>query len=167
MQFPISESFLNGSDPFMNLPTELVLDIFRHLPIHALLSLSSASRRLRGLITEPAFLNQAIKAAVLAGAEFWVLPVQRIPGEEERARCAARAWLAGVSPGHDAPIALIQPEMESPFRSSLFPHLAFMQACYGSDSMRNRRRLWDVVRQFEALWREYRLYGWERDVFVT
>ncbi|KDR71471.1 hypothetical protein GALMADRAFT_253776 [Galerina marginata CBS 339.88] len=152
---------LDDSNPFSALPTELLLDIFRHLPIRALFSLSSASRSLRSLITEPAFLNQVIKAAVLTGAEFWVLPVASIPGEEERARVVAMEWLSAVSPDHDVPIT------EPPFHSASFPYLAFVRACYASDSMRNRQRLWDIVKQFEELWRDYRLYGWERDVFIT
>ena len=29
-------------------------------------------------------------------------------------------------------------------------------------SMSNRRRFWDIVGQFQAIWREYRTEGWER-----
>jgi hypothetical protein len=32
--------------------------------------------------------------------------------------------------------------------------------------MRNRERLWDIVKQFDDLWRDYRLHIWQRDVFM-
>jgi hypothetical protein len=157
MRFPTSHL----SYPFSALPTELLLDIFRQLPIHTLLTLSSASRSLRTLITEPAFLNQILKAAVLAGSAFWILPVTTIAGEEKRAWSVAMEWLATVSSNNDVSVT------ESPFHSSLFPYFAFVHACYGSDSMRNRERLWNVVKQFDVLWRDYRLHGWQRDVFIA
>ncbi|KDR71955.1 hypothetical protein GALMADRAFT_253241, partial [Galerina marginata CBS 339.88] len=154
MRFPASPL----SQSFGAIPTELLLDIFRQIPIRSLLSLSSASRSLRTLITEPGFLNQTIKAAVLSGSEFWILPVAAIAGEQEQARNRALEWLATVSPDHDVPIT------ESPFHSPSFPYLAFVHACYCSDSMRNRQRLWKIVKQFDFLWRDYRLHGWQRDV---
>ena len=141
------------SDPFSALPTELLLDILQQLPIRTLLSLSSASRNLRVLITESSFLNQTIKATVLGGSEFWILPVTTLPGEEERARQVAMNWFTTASSDH--PLTT-----ESPFHSPSFPYLAFVHACYESDSMRNRQRLWNIVKQFDGLWRDYRLHGW-------
>lgn len=156
IRFPAS-----NSHPFNILPTELLLDIFRQLPIDSLLSLSSASRSLRALITEPAFLNQTIKAAVLGGSAFWVLPVTIVADEEKNARCIAMEWLTMVSSDNDVLTT------ESPFHSPSFPYLAFLHACYESDSMRNRKRLWNIVKQFDGLWRDYRLHGWQRDVFIV
>ena len=159
MQFPTSPL----RNPFSTLPVELLFDILQQLPIRALLALSSVSRSLRALLTEPAFLNQTIKAAVLSGSEFWILPVITIAGEEERAKHVAMEWLATASSSdHDVPTST-----ESPFHSSAFPYLAFVHACYESDSMRNRQRLWNIVKQFDGLWRDYRLHGWQRDVFMA
>jgi len=157
MRFPTS--LLN--DPFSALPVELLFDILRQLPIRALLVLSSISRNLRALLTEPAFLNQTIKVAVLWGSEFWILPVTTIAGEEERALHVAMEWLATTSSGRDVLTT------GSPFHSSAFPYLAFVHACYKSDSMRNRQRLWNIVKQFDGLWRDYRLHGWQPDVFIA
>ena len=156
MRFPTSPL----SDPLSALPTELLFDILRQLPIRALLALSSVSRNLRALLTEPAFLNQTIKIAVLSGSEFWMLPVTTIAGEEERALHVAMEWLTTVSSDPDVLTT------GSPFHSSAFPYLAFVHACYESDSMRNRQRLWNIVKQFDGLWRDYRLHGWQRDVFI-
>ena len=148
-------------EPFSDLPAELLFDILRQLPIRDLLALSSVSRNLRALLTEPAFLNQTIKDAVLSGSEFWILPVTTIAGEEERALHVAKEWLAAASSDRDVLTT------ESPFHSSAFPYLAFVHACYESDSMRNRQRLWNIVKQFDGLWRDYRLHGWQRDVFIV
>ena len=158
MRFPTSPL----KDPFSALPAELLFDILQQLSIRALLALSSVSRSLRALLTEPAFLNQTIKAAVLSGSEFWILLVTTIAGEEERALHVAKEWLATASTDRD--VLLTTPV--SPFYSSAFPYLAFVHACYESDSMRNRQRLWNIVKQFDGLWRDYRLHGWQRDVFI-
>lgn len=157
MQFPTSAL----SDPFSALPAELLFDILRQLPIRALLALSSVSRNLRAFLTEPAFLNQTIKVAVLSGSEFWMLPVTTIPGEVERALHVAMEWLATASSDRDVVTT------DSPFYSSAFPYLAFVHACYESDSMRNRQRLWNIVKHFDGVWKDYRLHGWQRDVFMA
>lgn len=156
MRFPTSPL----RDPFSALPAELLFDILRQLPIRTLLAFSSVSRSLHALLT---FLNQTIKAVVLSGSEFWILPVTTKAGEEERALHVAKEWLATASPDRD--VLLTTPE--SPFHSSAFPYLAFVHACYESDSMRNRQRLWNIVKQFDSLWRDYRLHGWQRDVFIA
>ena len=149
-----------SASPFTALPTELLILIFRELPIPALLSLSAVSRSLRALITEPTFLNQTFKAAVMGGSTFWILPVPAIADEEERARRTAMEWLSTTS----SDCAALN--VESPFHSPLFPYLSFIHACYESNSMRNRERLWNNVKQFDVLWRDYRLHGWQRDVFI-
>ena len=147
-------------DPFNALPTELLLIILSQLPIPALFTLSATSRNLRTLITEPAFLNQVIKGSVLEGSGFWILPVTTVAGEEDRARCTGMEWFATVSADNSALV------VESPFHSALFPYFSFVHACYESDSMRNRERLWKIVKQFDDLWRDYRLHGWQQDLSI-
>ena len=142
-------------DPFSTLPTELLFIILSQLPMPALLALSATSRILRAHITEPAFLNQAIKGSVLEGSAFWILPVSTLAGEEERARRTGMEWLATVSADNSSLVA------KSPFHSASFPYFSFVHACYESDSMRNRQRLWNIVKQFDALWQDYRLHGWK------
>ncbi|KAF8801727.1 hypothetical protein BYT27DRAFT_7197720 [Phlegmacium glaucopus] len=153
---PSLTSGLSGR--FLQLPTEIRLEILRELPIRNILALSSASRSLRASITEPAFLNQVIKEAMLRGSAFWILPVAAIPGEMERAWEVANQWLVMASSNRAREV---QPR-KSPFNSPSFPF-----ACYGSDSMRNRQRFWNIAKQFDGIWRDYRLNGWQRDIFTS
>ena len=46
-----------------------------------------------------------------------------------------------------------------------FPRLAFVRACWKSDSMMNRKRLWGQVRRFGVLWKDYRMNGWQDPCF--
>jgi hypothetical protein len=147
-------------NPFSAFPIELLILIFSQLSIHQLLTLSAASQSLRMLITEPDFLNEMFRAAVLSGSLFWILPVATLPGEENRAHRAAMEWLAVVPSAHDSLLA------ESPFHDESFPYVAFVHACYESENMQNRERLWKIVKQFDGFWRDYRLHGWQRDIFV-
>lgn len=47
-----------------------------------------------------------------------------------------------------------------------FPLLAFLRRYYGSEQARSRRRRWNIIKQFDVLWTNYRRDGWERDDFV-
>ena len=143
-------------ETFSNPPAELLFDILRQLPIRDFLALSSVSRNLRALLTEPAFPNQTIKVAVLSGSEFWMLAVTTIAGEEERALHVDMEWLATTSSDRDVLTT------ESFFHSSTY--LTFMRACY---EIRNHQRLWNIiVKRFDGLWRDYPLHGWH-DVFIA
>jgi len=146
MKFPASHSY----NPFSVLPTELLLIITSHVPISTLLGLSATSKSLRSLITQPSFLNQASKAAVLTGSAFWILPVTTISGEEARAQRAGMEWLALENSD-------LEKFKKSPFHAPRFPYFAFVHSCYESDSMRNRERFWKIVKQLDKLWRDYRL----------
>ncbi|KAI0659107.1 hypothetical protein C8Q70DRAFT_150960 [Cubamyces menziesii] len=46
-----------------------------------------------------------------------------------------------------------------------FPLLIFLRAYCGSGSMRARQRRWELVKQFDVLFTNYRRDGWERDDF--
>ena len=144
------------------LPTELLLEIFSQIPISSVLSLSAASTSLRTLITGTDLLNQVMRTAVFKGPAFWILPVKTIPEEEELAEAIALEWLHSVTEKKSA----LAGGCKSAFQSGSFPYAAFVHACYESDSMRNRERFWRIVKQFDNLWRDYRLHGWQRDVFI-
>lgn len=58
------------------------------------------------------------------------------------------------------------PQHHLPLWEHSFPTVAFVRACYESDSMRSRQRRWYIIKQFDVLWSNYRQHGWERDVFV-
>jgi hypothetical protein len=81
--------------------------------------------------------------------------------EAQRAAEVLTTWLPGATDvGQAAPTdacaMLVHPA---------FPLAAFVRACAAADSMRSRWRLWGMAKQFGVLWRDYRLYGWARDVF--
>ncbi|KAI0330655.1 hypothetical protein GY45DRAFT_1434485 [Cubamyces sp. BRFM 1775] len=46
-----------------------------------------------------------------------------------------------------------------------FPLLTFLRAYRDSDSMRARHRRWELIKQFDVLFKNYRRDGWERDDF--
>lgn len=77
-------------------------------------------------------------------------------------------------PVSDADTRMQSPELERPSTLSpaelilhpVFPLYAFVRACHLSDSMRARRRRWELIRQFDGLWAAYRTHGWERDDFI-
>ena len=95
------------------------------------------------------------------GERHWKLPSRDVPTESERASAAIEQWykdpVVGEKPSFSSPISTLQ------FPG--FPLLDFVCACFRSDSMRNRERIWNNVKQFETLWRAYRTNGWEVDRF--
>ena len=53
-----------------------------------------------------------------------------------------------------------------PFFQDDFPLLAFLRAYIQTDHARARRRRWDIIKQFDVLWTDYRRDGWEKEDFV-
>ncbi|GJE88814.1 hypothetical protein PsYK624_049010 [Phanerochaete sordida] len=156
------------------LPNELLLPILHDLPLPALLALSSTCRALRTLITAPAFLDRVLKEALTQGSLRWLLPVDGLLDEHARAYAALQTWLrpapmsASAAPAREtdashADSAAVRALIMSP----QLDRLAFVHACWQSDSMRNRRRLWGQTKQFEGLWEDYRRHGWQVDRFYS
>ncbi|KAI0346159.1 hypothetical protein BDW22DRAFT_1352170 [Trametopsis cervina] len=170
-----------ASPAICNLPNELLLPMMRDLPIFDLLSLASTCRALRQLILGSPLLNRILQESILWGSCRWILPVHGLLEEDERAFKAMRSWLPKSV--HLADIVVEQKDEEEvnlneekrsgwavpPVKPVIlnpnFPTLSFVRACWESDSMMNRKRLWGMVKQFEELWRSYRLNGWEVDRF--
>ncbi|KAI9065604.1 hypothetical protein FKP32DRAFT_1674580 [Trametes sanguinea] len=50
-----------------------------------------------------------------------------------------------------------------PIFEPTFPLLTFLRAYRDSDSMRSRRRRWELIKQWDVLFANYRRDGWERD----
>ena len=101
--------------------------------------------------------NQIIREILFIGSLRWILPVEHAHGEVERMDNVAKKWLSVHGPFEST---------TKPLASPFFPYYPFLRACYNSDSMMNRRRLWGIVKQFDPIWADYRLHGWQRDVFV-
>lgn len=183
--------------PFMKLPNELLVPLLSELPLLSILSISSTCRHLRNLITAPTFLDVVLKEAIAAGSLRWLLPLASLDDEPVRAYNAVRLWLPEeyrpryISPpppmdidwdkgeyksddedseDEDLPVRQVPALPVSPSAMLLSPHLdrlAFLRACWESDSMMNRKRLWGQVKQFERIWADYRLHGWHVDRFYS
>ncbi|KAJ8454994.1 hypothetical protein ONZ45_g19091 [Pleurotus djamor] len=147
------------------LPDELLHHIAIELDISSFLTFSSSCYELRMRLFSPEFSDSLFHTHVLSetGSLQWILPVESCPGELDRASCAVKQWLP-------APKGAYLVQVQSP--SSLFddpslpfPYFHFVRACHLSMSMMNRRRLWGMMKQFQCIWEDYRVNGWEVDRF--
>ncbi|EKM51741.1 uncharacterized protein PHACADRAFT_262054 [Phanerochaete carnosa HHB-10118-sp] len=142
------------------------------------------------MITEVAFFDRVLVEAISHGSLRWILPIGTTRGEKRTAYNTLRFWLskehrpeaappppAGEDEDFDSdndgnkntsspagsPVLSILPIITSPH----LDRIAFVRACWASDSMMNRRRLWGQVKQFESLWVDYRKHGWQVDRFYS
>lgn len=121
-------------------PTEIVLEVLHQLPLDALINLSSTCRTFRAALMDTSVLDRWFCRAIVAphGPLRWILPVSAVPCEPERAAKALATWM-------DSSLSTVGGK--SPIESPSFPCTAFVRACFDSDSMMNRKRLWGVVKQ--------------------
>ena len=100
----------------------------------------------------------------------WLLPVRSL-NETERATSVAHEWLMSkhvLTNSFTLSLPTQSTDSSSPFVHHSFPFYMFVPACLSvnatlsSMSMSNRRRLWNIVQQFQVIWRDYRTKGWER-----
>lgn len=68
----------------------------------------------------------------------------------------------GVTSGEKPPSSS---EAHTLLYSPHFPRLAFVRACFQSDSMMNRKWIWGIVKQFDALWRDYPTNSMQEKMF--
>lgn len=97
------------------------------------------------------------------GSLRWILPLPNLLGEEQRARDAICLWL----PEEHRPPQPSSVPVSAMLASPHLDRLAFVRECWKSDSMMARKRLWGQVKQFERLWEDYRLHGWQVDRFYS
>ncbi|KAL0948965.1 hypothetical protein HGRIS_009068 [Hohenbuehelia grisea] len=151
----------HSTSAFHSLPTEILVSILSHLSVHHYAPLLSVSRSVRYLCLNGVF-DATVKHEILVadGSLRWILPVTTMSGEEEAFHAACLTWLP--------PSRQTSPNECSvtPIHQEHFPHFAFIREAWMQDSMRNRRRLWSITKQFEQLWWDYRTEGWRNDVFV-
>jgi hypothetical protein len=110
---------------------------------------------------EPHTFNQIIRELVFKGSLRWILPVEGVYDEVERMDGAAKKWLSTYDTSIQAST------VSKPLASPSFPYYPFLRQCYRSDSMKNRLRLWGIIKQFDDIWADYCLHGWQRDVFYN
>ena len=152
---------------FDKLPVELLLVILNQTSFLSYLYLSSTCKFLRSLLTAPHFVDLILKEAIVRGQFRWISPVEAMPAEVDCANEIFNQWISVYSARHID--ALEKPPSRSNTQNPLllpnFPRLAFIHACYQSDSMMNRLRIWGIVKQYEALWMNYRTNGWKKKRF--
>ncbi|KIJ55011.1 hypothetical protein M422DRAFT_64162 [Sphaerobolus stellatus SS14] len=123
---------------FSLLPTELRLRLLFYMPLSSLMALSETCRLMYILWDSNA--DQIIKQKVYSGDLHWVLPVSAVVGEAEAAKNTVASWFTPTN------------RLEDLFESPDFPWYPFLLACLRSNSMRNRRRIWNISEQFRKLW---------------
>ncbi|KAH8827929.1 hypothetical protein DL96DRAFT_1126638 [Flagelloscypha sp. PMI_526] len=149
---PVLTSFVqNGSldsqscCSFLALPTELILLILTKSSLVGVLQFSASSKKARAVVKD--IFNQILREMVLYGVLSWLKPVPDVPNEVSNALTALKSWLPEST--------------EYPLEAAEFPFASFVFSCFvDSPSMRNRRRLAGIVKQFEAMWVQYRRNGW-------
>ncbi|KAH8818598.1 hypothetical protein DL96DRAFT_1714896 [Flagelloscypha sp. PMI_526] len=132
--------------PIAGLPLDLLLDIFPRLKVVDILHLSSVCKSVRNLLTHKNVFMPILHKMVLFGALRWVKPCAMVEGEVEDAREALFTWLQPQEAEECS-------HEDDPFLSPRFRWIPFIHAClHKSDSMRNRRRLWNMAKQLEGMW---------------
>jgi hypothetical protein len=154
---------------FDKLPVELLLVIFGQISLPSYLSVSAACKSLRSLLTASDFADSIMKVAITRGHLRWISPVDAMPSEVNRANEIFGQWIS-VYPAQNATVRAESPsylEAQNPLLFPNFPRLAFVHACFQSDSMMNRKRIWGIVKQYDDLWMDYRTNGWQEDRFYA
>ena len=154
---------------FVVLPPELIPVVLRHLEPQSIFRLALSCRQVYGLVLDHGILTSAIRLFIKEtdGSLHWVLPVSSLQEENNHALRAMRSWMLLQTPeadnmisgrGSQKPVSLVL--------NPAFRLLAFVRACFLSDTMQSRRRRWSIIKQFDLLWTDYRHDGWERDDFA-
>ncbi|KAJ7889974.1 hypothetical protein B0H13DRAFT_2341301 [Mycena leptocephala] len=125
---------------FHALPTEIVLQILPLVSVADLLALMLVSHGMFTLVLP--LLDETLWHHVHNGDLRWILPVNSVKREVNRANTAAKGWVS-------VPSGLAS---ESIFDSKQFPFAPFIGECLKSRSMRNRRRVWKIYKQYRELW---------------
>jgi hypothetical protein len=123
---------------FHKIPPEVLIQILPLLSLPDLLALLLLSHTISGLVRS--LLDETLWYHVHHGDLRWILPVQGVKSEVDRANKAATGWHCN------------QAGLTSVLDSKDFPFARFVSACSRSSSMRNRRRLWKIYKQYKVLW---------------
>ncbi|KAH8826288.1 hypothetical protein DL96DRAFT_1607633 [Flagelloscypha sp. PMI_526] len=138
---PIFRTFDTPSEPtpkLLTVPLEVLLDIFSSLFLADIINVSSTSKAMRQLATKPILLPLLLRNMITSphGSLRWIQPCPLVEGEVEKANEALRTWT----------------EFADPLSAPDFPFVEFVHTCLvQSNSMRNRRRLWRMIKQVEDL----------------
>ncbi|KAH8831829.1 hypothetical protein DL96DRAFT_1589130 [Flagelloscypha sp. PMI_526] len=129
-----------ASPKLLTLPLELLLQILSSLSLADIVHVSSASKDMRQLVIQPGILPLLLRELVTSpsGSLRWLQPCSLVEGEVENANIALRSW--------------IKLDYKDPLQAQEFPFVEFVHACMvQSASMKNRRRIWRMIKQVEAM----------------
>ncbi|KAH8824498.1 hypothetical protein DL96DRAFT_1614272 [Flagelloscypha sp. PMI_526] len=133
----------NQKSKFLALPVELMVNILSRISIAGALDVSSTCKHLRNQIVRDELLSMLIRDMIQDGALQWIQPCSLIENEVENANAALLTWL----PDKDC---------TNPLQSPHFPILSFLHTCFiKSGSMKNRHRIWGMIKQLERRWVAY------------
>ncbi|GJE96636.1 F-box protein [Phanerochaete sordida] len=153
-----------------SLPNELFPELLQHCQLEDLFALASTCKELharvldRGSLAHTLQLSMADRSSPLR----WTLPVPSLREEWLVACEAMQTWLpaGSTTPPTSANVTSPATLPPLPLFDPAFPLAAFLRAYRDSDSMRSRRRRWELIKQWDVLFANYRRDGWERDDFV-
>lgn len=158
---------------FEKLPFEIFNLVVSFVPLISYFSLCRTSRAIFNYLSESANINRIFRDMTKDASRplFWLNPVQASSGEALEARRAEVIWRLWAAPAENSQQNRYEGGEEQAklcqdaWKSFDFPMYDFVRACYNSDSMKNRKRIWGIVKQIEGTWRDYRLNGWEVNRF--
>ncbi|KAH8826287.1 hypothetical protein DL96DRAFT_1465539 [Flagelloscypha sp. PMI_526] len=141
--FRTFETALESTLMLLMLPMELILKIFSLLSLADIVTASSTCKSMRQLVTRPNIFPHLLHDLVTRpdGSLRWLQPCSLVKGEVDRANEALRTWV-DVDPTNSV----------NPFSAPDFPFVEFVRTCLvKSDSMRNRQRIWGIIKQVEMI----------------
>ncbi|KAH8823590.1 hypothetical protein DL96DRAFT_1469149 [Flagelloscypha sp. PMI_526] len=137
------EPFHQQESAFLTLPIELMLDILSRLSLEDALDVSCACKQLRNQLLQDNALSMLARDMIKDGTLRWVQPCSLVENEVDKANMALVTWFEDK---HCA----------NPLQSPSFPILPFLHTCFlKSGSMKNRHRIWGVIKQLERRWIAY------------
>ncbi|GJE96633.1 hypothetical protein PsYK624_128330 [Phanerochaete sordida] len=153
------------------LPSELFPELLQHCQPEDIFALAATCKALHAQVLDGGTLACTLRHATTNASRplRWTLPVPSLREEWSAACEAMQTWLPADAPAppFDEPWAAVTlPLPPLPLFDPTFPVAAFLRAYRDSDSMRARRRRWGLIKQWDALFTDYRGGGWEHDVFT-
>ncbi|KAH8824500.1 hypothetical protein DL96DRAFT_1682696 [Flagelloscypha sp. PMI_526] len=135
--------FQGQKSTFLALPLELMLEILSRLSLSEALEVSSTCKRLRNQIVQEGSLTTLVRGMIQDGDLQWIQPCSLVENEIEKANAALITWFDDKN-------------CANPLQSHSFPILPFLHACFlKSGSMKNRHRIWRMIKQLERQWIAY------------
>ena len=157
---PLSSQSSSGFGTLSCFSPEVLVQIFGWLPsVGTYLALKLVSKRMHDLVVDSKFTAMVYREMLQPDFNrglYWLYPIEQKPGEYDNFVNSLKTWIASGSNVAGSGRLIFSHE---------FPVIQFVYALYVEDSPRNRRRLWNNVKQLREVWVDYRLNGWKVNRF--